>query len=71
MLVVILMLALNFAISWSNATICGRYWSESKREGGSLRVYMVCGYIQSIFDGLCIHPFADCTGIYADERYGC
>jgi len=57
MLVVILMLALNFAISWSNASICGRYWSESKREGGSLRVYMVCGYIQSIFGFTMVYAY--------------
>lgn len=43
-----LFLALNFAISWSNASYVGRYWSESKQVGGSFRVYMVTGYIMAI-----------------------
>ena len=43
-----LLLALNFAISWSNASYVGRYWSESKQVGGSFRVYMVTGYIMAI-----------------------
>ena len=43
-----LLLALNFAISWSNASYVGRYWSESKQVGGSFRVYMVIGYIMAI-----------------------
>ena len=44
----LLLLALNFAISWSNASYVGRYWSESKQVGGSFRVYMVTGYIMAI-----------------------
>lgn len=43
-----LLLALNFVISWSNASYVGRYWSESKQVGGSFRVYMVTGYIMAI-----------------------
>ena len=43
-----LLLALNFAISWSNASYVGRYWSESKQVGRSFRVYMVTGYIMAI-----------------------
>ena len=43
-----LLLALNFAISWSNASYVGRYWSESKQVGGSFRVYMITGYIMAI-----------------------
>lgn len=43
-----LLLALNFAISWSNASYVGQYWSESKQVGGSFRVYMVTGYIMAI-----------------------
>jgi len=47
-LLLFLSLALNFAISWSNASYVGRYWSESKQVGGSFRVYMVTGYIMAI-----------------------
>ena len=47
-LLLFLSLALNFVISWSNASYVGRYWSESKQVGGSFRVYMVTGYIMAI-----------------------
>ena len=47
-LIVVAMLVLNFIISWSNATYCGRYWSESKNEGGAFRAYVVCGFVQSV-----------------------
>lgn len=47
-LLLFLSLALNFIISWSNASYVGRYWSESKQVGGSFRVYMVTGYIMAI-----------------------
>lgn len=48
LLLLVFMLALNFVISWSNAAYCGRYWTESKHEGGSFRVYIICGYIMAI-----------------------
>jgi len=44
----ILLLVLNFIISWSNAKCCGRYWSESKIEGGWFRFNVVIGYIMAI-----------------------
>lgn len=44
----VLMLALNFGISWANANYVGRYWSESKAIGGSFRFYIVIGYIMAI-----------------------
>jgi len=44
----ILMLVVNFAISWFNAHSVGKYWSESKEIGGSVRVSVVVGYIMSI-----------------------
>jgi hypothetical protein len=43
-----LLLALNFGISWWNATSVGRIWSESKQEGGSMRILAVAGYIMAI-----------------------
>ena len=47
-LLLVLVLALNFGISWANASYVGRYWSESKEVGGSFRVYIVVGYIMAI-----------------------
>lgn len=44
----ILLLGINFLISWSNASYVGRYWTESKKVGGSFRAYVVCGYIMAI-----------------------
>jgi len=44
----ILLLGLNFFISWSNASCVGRYWSESKEVGGSFRRHIVCGYIMAV-----------------------
>ncbi len=43
-----LLLAINFLISWSNASYVGRYWSESKGVGGSFRRYVVCGYAMAV-----------------------
>ncbi|MGO4870934.1 MAG: hypothetical protein ACLPGW_10035 [Roseiarcus sp.] len=43
----VLILALNFGISWWNARTCGRAWVESKAVGGSIRVLVWCGAIQS------------------------
>ena len=48
LLLVVAMLVLNFVISWSNSFYCGRYWTESKHEGGWFRGYIVCGYIMAI-----------------------
>lgn len=47
-LLLVLVLALNFGISWANASYVGRYWSESKEVGGSFRVYIIVGYIMAI-----------------------
>lgn len=47
-MLMVLVLALNFAISWSNASYVGRYWTESKEVGGSFRAYVVCGYVMAI-----------------------
>ena len=64
-LLLVLVLALNFGISWANASYVGRYWSESKEVGGSFRVYIVVGYIMAIagftmvygYIGLLVSPF--------------
>ena len=47
-LLLMLLLVLNFIISWSNASYVGRYWSESKKIGGSFRVNIIVGYIMAI-----------------------
>lgn len=47
-ILVILILAFDFFISYSNASYCGRYWSESKATGGSFRAYVVSGYVMAI-----------------------
>lgn len=47
-LFLLLLLTLNFMISWANASYVGRYWSESKEVGGSFRAYIVVGYIMAI-----------------------
>ncbi|MBR3134669.1 MAG: hypothetical protein IKG56_04320 [Clostridia bacterium] len=44
----VLVLVLNFGISWANAAYVGRYYSESKIVGGSFRVYIMVGYIMAI-----------------------
>ena len=48
MLLWLLLLVVNFVISWANASYVGRYWSESKATGGSFRKYIICGYVMAI-----------------------
>lgn len=47
-LLLLLVLVVNFGISWANANYVGRYWSESKEVGGSFRAYIVAGYVMAI-----------------------
>ena len=47
-ILIILMMGLNFWISWSNASAVGKYWSESKEVGGSFRRLVVCGYVMAV-----------------------
>ena len=44
---VILITILNTAISWLNASVCGRSWEESKACGGIVRLVVWCTAIQS------------------------
>ena len=44
----VIMMALNFGISWYNAHTVGRIWSESKHMGKGTRALAVSGYIMSI-----------------------
>ena len=48
MIGVLIILALNFTISWHNATSVGRVWSESKAVGGSFRSYTVAGFVMAV-----------------------
>lgn len=57
LLFLILLLGVNFAISWSNAKAVGRYWSESKQVGGSFRAGIICGYIQAIFGFTMVYSY--------------
>jgi hypothetical protein len=45
---IIILLVVNFGISWWNATAVGRIWSEAKQMGGGTRVLVVSGYIMAI-----------------------
>lgn len=44
----ILMLGLNFGISWLNARTAGSIWSESKAIGGALRFHAIAAYALAI-----------------------
>lgn len=43
----ILILVLNFGISWWNCYSCGRAWVEAKAVGGMMHVMVWCGAIQA------------------------
>lgn len=47
MIILILLLALNFGISWWNCYAVGKVWEETKAVGGFPRVLAWCGAIQS------------------------
>lgn len=48
MFLFIILLGLNFIISWYNAYAVGKYWSESKEIGGWVRISAVAGYAMAI-----------------------
>lgn len=48
MFLILIVLAINFFISWCNANYCGRYWSESKVTKGFFRFNVIIGYIMAI-----------------------
>jgi hypothetical protein len=45
---IVIMLVVNFGISWWNARSVGKMWSESKAIGGFPRVLTVSGYIMAV-----------------------
>lgn len=55
--IVILILIVNFGISWFNAWSVGRYWSESKHMGTWIRVQVVSGYVLSIIGFTWVYLF--------------
>lgn len=57
LLFLIFLLAVNFVISWANASYVGRYWSESKVVGGSFRRYVICGYVMAIFGFTMVYAY--------------
>jgi hypothetical protein len=46
-LIVVLLLAINFGISWWNARVVGLDWIESKHIGGWVRFMVWMGWLQS------------------------
>src|SRR5580704_2148710 len=66
-----LILALNFGISWWNARSCGRAWVESKAIGGSIRVLVWCGAIQSAigFSSVFLFPMIFLANAFFPEYF--
>ena len=46
--ITLILMAVNFGISWYNAHTVGRIWSESKHMGGGTRALVVSGYVMSV-----------------------
>jgi hypothetical protein len=67
----IVILALNFGISWWNARTCGRAWVESKAIGGSIRVLVWCGAIQSAigFSSVFLFPMIFAANAYFPQYF--
>jgi hypothetical protein len=70
-LVLYLVLALNLAISWWNARSCGRAWVESKAVGGSIRVLVWCGAVQSAigFSSVFLLPLLFAANAFAPDYF--
>lgn len=47
MLIGLAILAINLGVSWYNAVVCGRHWTETKIMGGFPRLLMWCAATQS------------------------
>jgi hypothetical protein len=64
-------LALNFGISWWNARTCGRAWVESQAIGGSIRVLVWCGAIQSAigFSSVFLFPMIFLANAFFPEYF--
>lgn len=64
-------LALNFGISWWNARSCGRAWEESKAVGGSIRVLVWCGAVQSAigFSSVFLFPMIFAAHAFFPETF--
>jgi hypothetical protein len=54
----LVVLVLNFGVSWANCMTCGRAWEESKAVGGFLRALVWCGAINAAigFSSVIIFP---------------
>ena len=67
----ILILALNFGVSWLNARTCGRAWVESKAAGGLVRVLVWCGAIQSAigFSSVFVFPLLFVANAVAPDAF--
>ena len=63
--IIVAVLAINLAISWYNAKVCGTYWAESKALGGFPRVLIWCGAIQSVIGFSMLILFVEVFGAAA------
>ncbi|MCQ2418989.1 MAG: hypothetical protein MJ085_04300 [Clostridia bacterium] len=54
---ILLVLGINFALSWLNARNVGMYWTESKQIRGGFRAYVLCGYILAIAGFTMVYDF--------------
>lgn len=61
----LLMLALNFGISWFNCYSCGKVWTEAKALGGWPRFMAWCGAIQAAIGFSSVIGFAIGAGLHA------
>lgn len=61
----LIVLILNFGVSWANAMSCGRAWAESQAVGGMMRVIVWCGAVNSAigFSSVILFPLMMAAGM--------
>lgn len=61
----LIILILNFGVSWANAMSCGRAWVESQAVGGMLRVIVWSGAVNSAigFSSVILFPLTMAAGM--------
>ncbi|WP_321799724.1 hypothetical protein [Burkholderia sp. BCC1988] len=62
---IVLLLALNFGISWFNCWSVGGIWNESKALGGFVRLLAWCGAVQSAIGFSSVGGFVAGYALYA------
>lgn len=61
---IIIVLGINFAISWWNAYACGKMWIESKTMGGFSRLLVWCGATMSAIGFSSVYIFILILGVF-------